>query len=108
MLVPSKHLSPAIRTPSGSTWKGGEPFGYAVTLTGFTRNFALDQDRSANRTAVLERRVYLPAEPELDGKTLPAGFSVALNANYFENLVSQVGYGGRARVDLRAYRSVPA
>ncbi len=75
MLVPLSNTSaPAHKNGVRFHVEGGT-FGYAVTLTGFTRDFAPDQN-NANCT-VLERRVYLPAEPELDGKTLPAGFSVA-------------------------------
>ena len=33
-----------------------------------------------NRVATINRRVYLPAAPELDGKVLPVGFGVAVNA----------------------------
>ncbi len=106
VLVPSKHLRAGDKNGVRFHVEGRGTFGYAVTLTGFTRDFRPDQN-NANRTAILERRVYLPAEPELDGKTLPAGFSVAVNASYFENVVSQVGYGGRARVDVQAYRNLP-
>ena len=41
----------ATRTASGSTSRAAGTFGYAVTLTGFTRDFGPDQNR-ANRTAV--------------------------------------------------------
>ena len=46
--------------------------------------------------ASINRRVYLPAAPELDGKTLPVGFGVAVNATEFENLASQVALGGKS------------
>ena len=61
--------------------------------------------RTASRT--INRRVYLPAAPELDGKVLPVGFGVAVNATYFENLASQVALGGKARVALTAWRNIP-
>ena len=38
--------------------------------------------------------------PELDGKVLPTGFGVAVNPTTFENIVSQVALGGKARVGL--------
>ena len=82
-------------------------YGYAVTLAGFTRDFKPEQD-GKNHVATINRRVYLAAAPELDGKTLPVGFGVAVNAPYFENLASQVALGGRARVALTAWRHVPA
>ena len=105
VLVPSKHLRAGDKNRVRFQVEGRGTFGYAVTLTGFTRDFGPDQDR-ANRSAVLDRRVYLPADPELDGKTLPSGFGVAVNATQFENFVSQVAYGGRARVEVRAFRNL--
>jgi alpha-2-macroglobulin len=86
--------------------EGRGVFGYAITLAGFTRDFKPEQESRA-RTASINRRVYLPAAPELDGKTLPVGFGVAVNATGFENLASQVALGGRARVALTAWRTVP-
>jgi tetratricopeptide (TPR) repeat protein len=86
--------------------EGRGQFGYSAVLSGFTRDFAPDQDR-AGRAAWIDRRVYQPAPPELDGKTLPVGFGAAVNPTTFENLASQVGLGGRARVALTASRNVP-
>jgi tetratricopeptide (TPR) repeat protein len=86
--------------------EGRGRFGYAVTLAGFTREFGPDQDRS-NRIAWVDRRVYYPAPPELDGKVLPVGFSVAVNPNTFENLASQVALGGKAHIALTAWRNIP-
>jgi tetratricopeptide (TPR) repeat protein len=87
--------------------EGRGTFGYAVTLTGFTRQFAPDQNR-ANRSALIDRRVYLAADPELDGKALPVGFSTAVNARGFENKVTQAPLGRRARVEIDASRVNPA
>ena len=86
--------------------EGRGRYGFAAVLSGFTREFGPDQDR-ANRVAWVERRAYYPAAPELDGKTLATGFSVAVNPTTFENLASQVGLGGRARVAVTVYRNVP-
>jgi tetratricopeptide (TPR) repeat protein len=87
--------------------EGRGRFGYAVTLQGFTRDFGPDQ-KGANRVAVVSRRVYLPAAPELDGKVLPTGFGVAVNAEPFDNIASQVALGGKARVLITAHRNIPA
>ncbi|MBX6312381.1 MAG: hypothetical protein IRY99_05595 [Isosphaeraceae bacterium] len=87
--------------------EGRGTFGYAVTLTGFTREFGPDQSRE-NRSFIIGRRVYQPAEPEFEGKILPSGFGVAINARHFENTVSQVPLGGRTRVQIEAYRVTPA
>ena len=87
--------------------EGRGRFGYAVTLQGFTRDFGPDQN-AANRVSVVSRRVYLPAAPELDGKVLPTGFGVAVNAEPFDNIASQVGLGGKARVLITAHRNIPA
>jgi tetratricopeptide (TPR) repeat protein len=86
--------------------EGRGQFGYAATLSGFTREFGPDQDRT-NRAAWIERRVYFPAPPQLDGKTLPVGFGVAVNPNTFENLATQVALGGRAQVAVIAWRNAP-
>src|SRR5262249_33892385 len=81
--------------------EGRGEFGYAVTLSGSTREFGPDQDRTG-RVAWIDRRVYHPAPPELDGKTLPVGFGVAVNPTPFENLASQIALGGRAQVAVTA------
>jgi alpha-2-macroglobulin len=106
VLVPRKALKVGDKNRVRFHVEGRGTFGYAVTLTGFTRDFTPDQNR-ANRTAVIDRRVYFPAEPEFDGKALPTGFGVAVNPTTFENHVRQVALGGRARVSLNAYRVQP-
>ncbi len=73
--------------------EGRGRFGYAVTLAGFTREFKPDQDRTQpRRDRSIAASIY-PAAPELDGKVLPVGFGVAVNATHFENLASQVALG---------------
>jgi hypothetical protein len=52
-------------------------------MTGFTREFGPDQGR-ANRSALINRRDYRPAPPELDGKVIPTGFGVVNNPTYTE------------------------
>ncbi len=106
VLVPRKALKVGAANRVRFSVDGRGTFGYAVTLTGFTRDFAPDQNR-ANRTAVVDRRVYLAAEPEFDGKALPTGFSSVVNATFFENRVTQVALGGRARVEIDASRVSP-
>ena len=86
--------------------EGRGQFGYAVTLSAFTREFGPDQDRKG-RVAWIDRRVYSPSSPELDGKELPVGFGVAVDPNTFENLATQVGLGGKARVAVTAFRNIP-
>jgi prepilin-type processing-associated H-X9-DG protein len=81
-------------------------YGYAITLSGFTRDFGPDQ-APANRVATVDRRVYLPAAPELDGKVLPVGFGVAVNPTPFQNVASQVALGGKAHVAITAHRNIP-
>ncbi len=88
----------------GMTMEGRGTFSYAVTMTGFTREFGPDQDQN-NRPAWIERRVYWPAPAELDGRVLPSGFSVAERPVPFENVASQVALGGKARVALTAWRT---
>ena len=86
--------------------EGRGQFGYSAVLSGFTREFGPDQER-AERVAWVDRRAYFPAAPELDGKPMPTGFSVTVNPTPFENLATQVGLGGRARVSLNVYRNIP-
>lgn len=86
--------------------EGRGTYGYAVTLTGFTRDFGPDQT-AQNRPFLVTQHIFMPAEPELDGKALPIGFDVAVGASYFENWAHQVEMGGRVRVRLDAYRNTP-
>jgi len=106
VLVPREALKVGDKNRVRFRVEGRGTFGYSVTLTGFTRDFGPDQDR-ANRTALVDRRVYMPAEPEYDGRTLPTGFGVAVNPTPFENHASKVALGGRARVRLHAARVQP-
>ena len=103
VLVPRKALKVGDANRVRFSIEGRGTFGYTVTSTGFTRDFAPDQAR-VNRTALITRRAYLAAAPEFEGKTLPTGFGVAVNAASFANNVSQVALGGRARVEIDAAR----
>ncbi|WP_406697489.1 MG2 domain-containing protein [Singulisphaera sp. Ch08] len=105
ILVPRDALKPGDKNRIRFDVEGRGSFGYAVTLTGFTRDLAPDQDRTG-RTAVINQRVYLPTPPELDGKVLPMGFGVAVDASQFENKASQVAVGGKARVRIDAFRNL--
>jgi tetratricopeptide (TPR) repeat protein len=86
--------------------EGRGTFHYAVALTGFARDFKPDQNRDG-RPAVIARRVYQPAPPELDGKALPVGFSAAINPSTFENVATGTYLGRRARVSLAVWRDIP-
>ncbi len=101
--VPRKAVQAGGRNRVRFDIEGRGRFGYAVTLTGFARDFGPEQDRR-NRTLLVNRRVYLAAEPTFEGKTLPTGFGVAVGAQHFENNVTQVAFGGRARVRIDAIR----
>ncbi len=86
--------------------EGRGVYGYAIVLAGFTRDFKPDQNPS-NRKFVIQRKVYLAPDRELDGKPLPSGFGVAVNASPFVNKVTKLALGGGARVHLEAYRTTP-
>src|SRR5262249_27583016 len=101
--VPRKAIKPGDANRVRFDIEGRGTFGYAVTLTGFTREFGPDQD-PANRPFVISRRAYEPAEPEFEGRALPHGFGVAINASPFQNTVTQVPLGERARVRIDAHR----
>src|SRR5262249_28224334 len=104
--VPLKALKAAQPNRVRFDMEGRGRFGYSVTLQGFARDFTAEQ-KPANRVARISRRVYYPAPPELDGKVLSTGFSVAVNPETFENVASQVALGGKARIVLRAHRNIP-
>ena len=74
--------------------EGRGQFGYAITLTGFTRDFGPDQD-ARGKPFDVHRRVYWADTPTFDGKPLAHGFSVARDAQTFENLVTQAPFGGK-------------
>jgi alpha-2-macroglobulin len=103
--VPRKVLKVGERNRVRFDMDGRGRFGYAVTLAGFTRDFGPDQNK-LNRVAVVDRHVYHPAAPELDGKVLDVGFGVAVSATQFENIATQVALGGKARVVLSARRTL--
>ena len=86
--VPVKALKSGDSNRVSFAIEGRGTFGYAVSLTGFTREFGPDQDRN-NRPAWIDRRVYQPAPPELNGKTLPTGFGSVVNPKTFENVATQ-------------------
>ena len=90
--VPAKALKAGDSNRVGFAIEGRGTFGYAVTLTGFTRDFGPDQDQ-ANRPARVDRRVYWPRPRSSTARSLPTGFGVAVNPTTFENTVSQVGAG---------------
>jgi len=102
VLVPRKSLKVGDANRVRFHIEGRGTYGYSVAMTGFARDFAPEQKRDGKRFRIQERS-YLPADPELDGKALPTGFSVAINPSTFTNKVTQVAQGGRAKV-----RIVPA
>ena len=107
VLVPRKAIKVGDANRVRFHIEGRGTFGYAVALTGFARDFGPEQERAGKRSLIQERS-YLPANPELDGKPLPTGFSVAINPTPFTNKVTQVAQGGRAKVrivPLLAYSS---
>ncbi|WP_145266692.1 tetratricopeptide repeat protein [Tautonia plasticadhaerens] len=101
--VPRKAIDGTGRNRVRFDIEGRGTFGYSVTLAGFTREFGPDQDRR-DRSFFVDRRAYLAAEPEFEGRPLPTGFSAAVNPQAFRNEVSQVALGGRARVEVSASR----
>ena len=101
--VPRAALAQGGRNRVRFDIEGRGTYGYAITLAGFTREFEPDQDRR-DRSFTVDRRVYLAAEPEFNGKPLPTGFGAAVNPETFRNEVTQVALGGRARVEVVASR----
>jgi len=103
--VPRKALKVGDRNKVRFQVEGRGTFGYSATMTGFARDFAPEQ-RSDGKPALIGDRLYLPADPELDGKPLPTGFGVAISPTMFVNKATQVAQGGRARVRIDAIQVV--
>jgi alpha-2-macroglobulin len=111
VLVPRKAIKLGDANRVRFQIEGRGTFGYAVSLTGFARDFTPEQKQDGKRFTI-QNRSYLPADPELDGKALPTGFSVAINPTTFTNKITQVAQGGRAKVrifpSLRTFSGQPA
>jgi uncharacterized protein YfaS (alpha-2-macroglobulin family)/TolA-binding protein len=107
VLVPRRFVKAADKNRVKFEIEGRGRFGYAVTLTGFTRDFGPDQDR-ANKPFGIHRRVYWADVPALDGKPLAHGFSTALRPQTFENTVTQSALGGKVPISVEAWRDQPA
>ncbi len=107
ILVPRKLFKPGAANPVRFAIEGRGTYGYAVTMTGFARDFGFLQARKDKPFAVADRS-YLAAEPELEGKSLPTGFGTVVNAEPFANKVGQVARGGRARVRVELENRVQA
>ena len=105
--VPNRFVQAAANNRVKFDIEGRGQFGYAVTLTGFTREFGPDQDR-ANKPFGIHRRVYWADTPTLDGKPLAAGFSAAVHPQTFENTVTQAPLGGKVPISVEAWRDQPA
>src|SRR5262249_25526476 len=74
--LPLKQIHPAGNNRVHFDINGRGTYGYAVTLTGFARDFGPDQDTNG-KVFGIRRRVYWAPAPMLDGKPLAQGFSVA-------------------------------
>jgi TolA-binding protein len=87
--------------------EGRGTYGYAVTLTGFTRDFGPDQVADQKPFGI-HRRAYWAPEPTLDGRPLPVGFGVAINPQTYENVSTQIAPGTRIGISVEAWRNQPA
>ncbi len=103
--VPLKDIQLAGENRIRFQMQGRGQYSYTITMTGFSRDLGPFQNRRDVPFGI-HRRAYLAAEPEFEGKTLPSGFSVAVNPKTFENHVKQVALGDRARIVIDTYRSV--
>ena len=103
ILIPRDALKGADTNRIRFDIEGRGTFGYSVTMTGFSRDFKPDQSNE-NRAFLVTQHIFQPAPAELDGKSLPVGFNVAVGASYFENWAHQVEHGGKVRVRLDTHR----
>ena len=93
--VPRACLKTGARNQVTFDIEGRGTFYYAVTLSGFTRDFpAAKEGRGVTRH-------YLATAPEFQGRTLPTGFGVTTGSPSFENAATQVSRGGRVQVSVR-------
>lgn len=104
--VPREAIKPGDRNVVRFDIEGRGTFAWSATLTGFTRDFAPEQDH-ANRSFRVTQHIFMPDAPELDGRSLPTGFDVAVGARFFENWAHQVELGGRLRVRIDTHRVYP-
>lgn len=79
--------------------EGRGTFSYSVTLSGVTRDMKR-MDVARDPPIAFPRRLYLAAEPEVDGRTLTGGFASVTDERGFINVVTQVPLGGRALIVL--------
>jgi len=83
--------------------EGRGRFGYTATLRAFTRDFEQRKRRDDAGFAV-HKRAYLAADPRFEGQPIPSGFSSVQNQTAFQNPVTEIPYGGRAKVELLTSR----
>ena len=84
--------------------EGRARYGFSVQLSGFSPSYTAEQKPDGKPFTIHSRQV-LAAAPELDGTRLPTGFGTAVNPTEFQNVVSQLPPGGKARVQLQVRRS---
>jgi TolA-binding protein len=103
VVVPRAALKPAGENRVAFDIEGRGTFGYAVTLSGITRDFAIERAPGTPApVATIRRRVYLATPPELDGRPLATGFDAAVRPWVFENRATRGARGGRVRVEIEA------
>ncbi|MHB1558945.1 MAG: alpha-2-macroglobulin family protein, partial [Isosphaeraceae bacterium] len=108
--VPRKLLKTGAGNRVAFDIEGRGTFGYAVTLSGVTRDFTAARPPAGRNAAApgpaaaIRRRAYLAAPPELDGRPLESGFAWVVHATPFENRATQVGRGASVRVEVEADR----
>src|SRR5262249_33720279 len=104
--VPRAALKPGAENRVAFDIEGRGTFGYAVTLSGITRDFTAERGpRSPASVATIRRRVYLAVPPDLDGRPRAAGFNTVVNCKPFENAAKHVARGGRIRGESQADRN---
>ncbi|MCY2936051.1 MAG: MG2 domain-containing protein [Planctomycetota bacterium] len=101
--VPAAMIKPGQNKISFDV-EGRARFGYGIELTGFSRDFRLEQKPEGKHFMVRSRDI-LASDPELDGMRLPSGFGTVVNPSVFQNRVSQLLPGGKAKVQLHVSRT---
>ena len=85
-------------------YNGRGEFAYSCVLSGFTRDFKSVETRDGKRPLdYRSERTYEPAKMVYDGKVIAAGFSVARNAQFYRNAVTELPAGQYTQVGVNFY-----
>ncbi|MDP2898061.1 MAG: alpha-2-macroglobulin family protein, partial [bacterium] len=98
--VPSELLKPEGNKVTFDMEGTGE-YSYVVAMTGFST----EMQHERRDKFYVDNRYYMPPSPEYKGRAVQTGFSVCRNYRFFRNIITQVGQGSVAIVEVDLQRS---